>query len=421
MTVTQIVLAEIKHRMTSFLLGAFAVAIVASSVVCGLGLLRVHDAQTESQIAELEASTEAEMKALEDSIRKSMKGLGFNIYIFPEGQDMSEVYAQGYASKTMPESYVSTLANSKIVTVNHLLPQLTQKLTWPEQKRTVLLIGVRGEVPLMHSDPKKPLIHPVDKGKIVLGYELHQALGLKKGDTTTLMGKTLEVSQTHAERGSVDDITIWMNLEEVQELLNKPKLINSILALECNCATVDRLGEVRKEILAILPGTQIIEKGSQALARAEARVKAGKTAKAQMDAINEQRATQRRQRQSLAAAASTGLAVLCLAVIGILAMLNVRDRLREIGILRAIGVGSTTILASFLMRAALIGVVGAVAGIAIGAAILATVYNTPLSSLLRGSELIALAAGLPLLACAAAWLPALYAANQQPAKVLRND
>ena len=112
----------------------------------------------------MEAETARNMDGLEDAIRKSMKGLGFNIFIYPEGQDMAEVYSQGFASKTMPEEYVTTLANSEIVTVNHLLPRLTRKIKWPEQDRTVVLIGVRGEVPLAHKDPKKPLIEPVPAG-----------------------------------------------------------------------------------------------------------------------------------------------------------------------------------------------------------------------------------------------------------------
>ena len=64
--------------------------------------------------------------------------------------DLSDLYAEGYASKLMPESYTQRLAESKLITVRHLLPMLEQKLQWPEQKRTIILIGTRGEVPLSH-------------------------------------------------------------------------------------------------------------------------------------------------------------------------------------------------------------------------------------------------------------------------------
>mgnify|MGYP004057233043 CR=1 FL=1 len=235
-------------------------------------------AEMNVETARMEVKFEAEMKAYEDGVRKTMKGLGFNIFIFPEGQELGEVYAEGFASKTMPEEYVSTLANSKIVTVNHLLPSLTRKLKWPEKERTVILIGIRSEVPIAHRDPKKPLIDPVKKGHIVLGHELHKPLGLSEGNTTTFMGREFIVGKCHAERGTKDDITVWMHLDECQELLDEKGRINAIKALECNCATLDRLGEIRREIAGILPGTKVIETESKALARAEARNKAKKLA-----------------------------------------------------------------------------------------------------------------------------------------------
>ena len=144
MTLPSLILQEIGHRKGNFLLGVLSVAL-AALCFCGTVLaLRTHDVETEKLTASMEEATRQKMAKLEDEIRKSMKGLGFNIFIYPEGQDMSEVYSQGYASKTMPESYVDTLANTKIVTVNHLLPQLTRKITWPEYERTVLLIGRPG-------------------------------------------------------------------------------------------------------------------------------------------------------------------------------------------------------------------------------------------------------------------------------------
>ena len=295
----------------------------------------------------MEAETARNMDGLEDAIRKSMKGLGFNIFIYPEGQDMAEVYSQGFASKTMPEEYVTTLANSEIVTVNHLLPRLTRKIKWPEQDRTVVLIGVRGEVPLAHKDPKKPLIEPVPAGKIV-GYELHKSLGLKTGDSIPIFGKKFSVLKGHSERGTADDITIWMNLAECQELLDQKGRINAILALECNCASIDRLGEIRAEISKILPGTKIIEKGSRALARAEARVKAKSTAdreKLPFSQQTDQRTNESARleelqysRERMASVLIPLVAVLCIAVVGVLSFTNVRDRQSEIGIFRAMGV-----------------------------------------------------------------------------------
>ena len=96
---------------------------------------------------------------------------GFNIHIFPEEQDLGEVHAKGYGSATMPEEYAQKLADSEIVTVNHLLPRLTKMVQWQERERTVLLFGVSGQVPIAFrgANKKKLIMQPVEPGKIVLG------------------------------------------------------------------------------------------------------------------------------------------------------------------------------------------------------------------------------------------------------------
>ena len=443
-----LVLREIAHRKLNFLLGATCVAFTVTLTFGAMALLRAHDLKSNSILekhdlrtveilAKMEAETARNMDGLEDAIRKSMKGLGFNIFIYPEGQDMAEVYSQGFASKTMPEEYVTTLANSEIVTVNHLLPRLTRKIKWPEQDRTVVLIGVRGEVPLAHKDPKKPLIEPVPAGKIVVGYELHKSLGLKTGDSIPIFGKKFSVLKGHSERGTVDDITIWMNLAECQELLDQKGRINAILALECNCASIDRLGEIRAEISKILPGTKIIEKGSRALARAEARVKAKSTADREKATIQASRLDQRTNesarleelqysRERMASVLIPLVAVLCIAVVGVLSFTNVRDRQSEIGIFRAMGVTAGRILQVFLARAFLSGFLGSILGLGLlyflGDTYKEThLFGYALEQLVDSQLLLQSLIFVPVLACLAAWLPSLQAARRDPAEILRYE
>ena len=415
------------------------------ALLCSVALLRDFDRNTEAVLTQtaaankktmagLEARTKVEMAKLENEIRKITKGMGFNIYIFPKDQELSEVYAEGFASKTMPEEYVNTLAKSKAITVNHLLPSLTQKVKWPEQKRTVLLIGVRGEVPFTHKTQKKPLIDPVPEGKAVLGHELHQSLSLTPGDTLELLGRKFTVHRCHDERGTIDDITIWISLKEAQELLDKQGRINAILALECNCATVDRLSEIRQEIATILPDTQVIEKGSQALARAEARKLAKATAEKQMEEtraagreqleiVKQERGDLRGKYEAFAAILVPLVLLVCVLWVGFLTFLNVRERTAEIGILRAIGIGPKSVLTIFLAKAFLTGVSGALIGcllvFVLGANIIGASSADGLNALFRPAEIVLVLVLSPLLACAAAWLPALLASSQDPAAILR--
>ncbi len=438
MKIGRLIWREILHRKLGFGLAVATVAAAIACLVAVAGLLGAHDLRTSAKIEEMnaeaanmEAKFAADVKAYEDSVHKTMKGLGFNVFIFPEGQELGEVYAKGFASKTMPEEYVSRLAESKIVTINHLLPSLTRKLKWPEQERTVILIGIRGEVPLAHRDPKKPLVDRVKKGHLVLGYELHKPLGLTEGNATTFMGREFIVGKCHGERGTKDDITVWMHLSECQELLGEKGRINAIKALECNCATLDRLAEIRREIAGILPGTKVIETESKALARAEARNKAQKLTLDTIAAKKAETAKLRTDRDALRSEDkqkySALLAVVVLAAIiwvGFLAFSNARDRQAEIGILRAMGTPTGTILGALLGRAFLVGLLGT--GITL---LFAFLLSDSLSQgALQGFDLRSLQADVPLvlvstplLACAASWLPALQAANRDPATILRND
>lgn len=378
----------------------------------------------------MEAKFAKEMKAYEDDVRKTMKGLGFNIFIFPEGQELSEVYAEGFASKTMPESYAGTLAESKIVTVNHLLPSLTRKLKWPERERTVILIGIRGEVPIAHRDPKKPLIDPVQKGRIVLGHELHRSLDLKEGNATVFMGREFIVDKCHPERGTKDDITIWMHLGECQELLEEEGRINAIKALECNCATIDRLGEIRREIAGILPGTKVIEIESKALARAEARNKAKKhsqsaiaSKKAESIKLQADRTQLRFEDKQKYTALLTVVILGSMAWVSFLAFANSRDRQAEIGILRAMGISTGSILGALMGRAFLVGLFGAgltlLFAFLLGDTLKGSLHGFDLRSLRGEIPLVLLS--VPVLSCAASWLPALQAANRDPATILLNE
>ena len=420
MTLARLILREIQHRALGFLLGVLAVAVALYAFIATLSLLGKFDQQTNVDLANLNAETEKLLKTHEDDIRKAMKGLGFNIHIYPEGQDLAQIYAKGYGDETMPERYVEKLAQSRIVTVNHLLPQLTRMVEWPERSRTVLLFGVRGEEPIAHRGPnqKKALIDPVPEGKIVLGHELHSTLKLSVGDTVPFLGRDLEIAKLHDQRGGIDDITAWVALHTAQEILESPGRINSILALECNCASLDRLGEVEREIKAILPDTQIIEVESKALARAVARNKAKALREKEAEQFIHGREQLRATRADFSSLLVLLIAALSLAWIAYLTIVNVRERMVEIGTLNAIGVGGGTLLVAVLARALLIGLVGTLFALV---AIALTGQSMFAEASLTPASWIAILAAAPLLAVAAAWIPALVGARRDPATTLRHD
>ncbi len=457
MRLWRLVLREISHRKLNFVLGLLSVTVAVGCLVGALTLLRADDIRTREiliqrkqqvaqRVAQKKQEVEAAGKELEDAMRKITKGLGFNILVLPKEQDLNELQVEGTLSETMKEELVDRLANSKIVTINHLLPLVMRKLHWEEMNRSIILTGTRGEVPLMHRALKQPLRDQVPKGTMVVGYQLHSPSDpsqkkVTQDEKVTLLGREFTVTKLLQERGTVDDYTVWVNLAEAQQMLGMENLVNAILALECNCATEDRVVEIRAEIASILPGTRVIERGPPALARAEARNKARQaaaealkrekqTGAAQLKSERQNRTQFQQRREQFAAVLVPLVFVGCAVWIALLAFGNVRQRNSEIGILRAIGFRSRQILLIFLGKALLMGllgaVVGCVAGLGVGLAF-GDVPGTPEARAeLFASRLLLLVVFLtpvvaPLLSGLATWIPAMLAAGQDPAVVLQEE
>jgi hypothetical protein len=443
MNVLHLILREMQHRVGSSLLALFSVSAAVGCLVGALTLLRADDVRTErilsdkeQDVADAVAAKEADVAQagadLEDAMRKITKGLGFNIYILPGDQDVNELSVHGIVSKTMPASYATKLADSDIITINHLLPMVMEKTTWKEFEEDIILIGTRGEIPLKERALKKPLLQQVPAGSMVVGYGLHSKHGFKKDQKVKLNGREFTVKETLPERGTSDDATVWISLAEAQDMLGRENLINMMQALECNCATEDRVAEIRRDLARILPGTQVIELGDRALARAEARNTAKKTAQ---ETLKRQKAAgaadlqrEKTGRQKLKdehegfAAVLVPLAVFGAAIwIGVLTFGNVRQRRSEIGILRAIGLQSAQILTIFLGKALLIGIVGAVVGYAGGFVVGTTWGGESAAILFAPSDMLLAIVMAPLLASLGSWIPAMLAARQDPAVVLQGE
>ena len=425
MGIPELIFKEIRHRKLSFALGVLAVAAAAGAWVGVWSVLESHDLRTALILQHKEAQTKARMAELDDAVRKAMLRLGFNIVVLPKDQKLDDWYGEDTSSQFLPETYIHTLSTSRVVTVQHILPTLQQKVKWPETRRTIILVGTRGEIP--GADAKKPLLQPVAPGAIILGHELHDSLGLKVGDKLKLLGREFTVAQCHAMRGNKDDITAWIHLRDAQELLEKPGLISAILALECACAWAD-LPKVRQELTALLPGTRVIERGSEALARAEARRKVSEEAQASLVFEREHRANLRRERERLGAVLVPGVLFASAVALMALMLANVRARRTEIGLLRALGVGGGKILALFLGKAFLAGLAGGLLGVALGwlagrqwgAALEASAPEAAAVQFNAVYLLLALVLA-PALAMLASWIPAAWAARQDPAAILAEE
>jgi hypothetical protein len=406
MSILRMVASEIWHRKLNFAIGLTAIIVAVAYAVSALALIESYQQHTAQRVA-----------AMDDEIRKITLAMGFNINVLPAQLNLADFHADDFADKTMPQDYVHRLAVSPLIkSLRHLRPALIRKTLWPEYQRQIVLMGVSGVVPLTHSSNPKPMTEPVPADSMIVGAVLAEQLKLQAGSEVALQGRQFRIQKIYPPRGNKDDITVWIDLGAAQQLLNLPGRINLIQALECNCASIDRLAEIQQEISQVLGAdVQVIELATQAIARAKAR---------ETVRIEGEQTQARLQRRT-----AVEIFLLTIAgslLVGMLALINVRERRAEIGILRALGTSTGGILRLFLTKALLIGLLGSVVGTVLGmlvagrlaAAPEGDALTVPLLSLARLLWIVGLT---PLLTVLASWVPALLAAAEDPAAILSSD
>jgi len=445
MTLWRLVRREITHRKLNFALGVLSVLAAAGSLAATVTLLRAHDVRTEKLVGEKIAEVNKEVARrrrianqraaeLEEAYRKIMLKFGYNLLILPAGQSVTDYHVGGGAEATMPESTVKTLSESGIMTVRHLLPivQRKQVLVAGGRRKEAYLVGCRGEVPLAHRDPKKPLLATVPAGKIILGHEVARELGVTPGETVRTLDVDFEVFKVYEARGNQDDFSAWIELAEAQKLLGLEGRITGILALSCLCTHAE-LDTITRDIARILPGTRVHTMVNDAVIRYESRVRAAEEANdrkrlamlqgdADIQREKDSRAELKAEIQGLTGWIVPLVLVASALAVALLALGNVRDRRREIGVLRALGLRSRQVFAVFLAKAVLTGIVGACAGYTIGfAAAAAWAKSLTLGQIFNPLVPSVVVPAAAALAALASWAPATLAARQDPAVVLREE
>lgn len=373
------ILLEIRHRPAAFILATLAIVATVAFVV---GYLITSAA------------------ALNETKRVT-RDMGFNIRIIPKSADLDEFWIHGFSSKTMPESTIDKLASydNVFMSYNHLVGSLQGFLEW--EGRQVIVTGL---TPAIAAKGKKPMGYSIKEGRIHLGYRVAQRMEVKKGDSVQIKGRSFTVDATLVESGSDDDIRVFMSLKDAQDILNSPGQINEIKAIDCLCLTQDQdpLSLLRAELEKALPEAQVF----------------------QIQHLADARARQRQMGEKMFEKLTPFLLIASAAWVGIMAVMNVKERKHEIGILRAMGHGSGRIAILFLGRAACIGLAGGLVGYAIGNVLAlkmgASIFQVTQVKLNHEWLIWALLVP-PFFSGLAGFIPAMMAVAQDPAESLRES
>ncbi len=332
-----------------------------------------------------------------------MRDMGFNLRIIPKKTDMNKFWATGFSAHSMPEEYVYRFASQKGLSYNHLVAMFQRRVSW--RGREVILTGISPKEVSPPGKKKPPMIFTIKPGTVHIGSELASSLGIEKGDVIDIFGKSFSVARCLPESGSGDDIRIYAHLHDVQGILGMEGRINEIQALECLCFTMspeEFRTTLRKQLARVLPDAKLVEIQSIAVARQKQRWMVEKYFSFIMPFV----------------------LVVCAVWIGTLAMMNVRDRQYEIGIMRALGYSSGKIALLFLGKAVIIGLIGAAVGFGIGTG-LALSYGaeifkvtakmiSPVYGLLGWAITVA-----PAFVALSSFIPAMVAVTFDPALTLR--
>lgn len=380
--ILKLILKEILHRKLNFLLSLLAIMATVAFFV--------------SFFTTGEASKRETIRLTRD--------MGFNLRIIPKETNMDRFWMLGFSEKTMPEEYVNRFMAHKDFSYAHLTATLQKPIIW--NNKQAILIGIAPE--LEPSGKQKSFMSfKIEPGSVYIGYELAKSLRLQNNQEIDILGNNFKIVKCLNETGSNDDISIYAQLPDVQKILDMKGQINEIKALNCLCVTdenQDPLDILREQLAIVLPDANVIQNKTIANARESQRIMIDKYFALIMPFV-----------------------VIVFAIwIGALAMTNVQDRKNEIGVLRALGYGSTKITVLFLGRAIVIGLIGAAVGFFIGN-MLALSYGSgifkvtakmikPLYNLLTWSLVAA-----PLFAALAAFIPTMIAVTQDPALTLREE
>ncbi len=342
-------------------------------------------------------------KASERETARLMLSMGYNVHIIARDADAGAFLITGIPNETMPAGYLDKLADQRSISYNHLLATLEGRTTWRGME--ILVTGIAPEV--CPPGQKKPsMMFQVDTGMVYVGHRIAESLQLKDGDTISLGGKELKVKKCLSESGGLDDMRIQCSLRDAQEILNQPGRITAIRAVDCLCFEKgDPVVTLRKEIGEILPKTQVL----------------------QIKALANARAKQRQMIHNIFALMLPFVVTACGVWIGVLAVMNVRDRRQEIGLLRALGYNTGAVCLLFLGKAVVMGLGGAAAGFLLGTGLGLRygpdVFELTAKAMIRWEPSLLMFACLlaPAFAIVASFVPTMIAITYDPAATLRED
>ena len=338
MKLYQIVLKDITRRKKRMLYASLGVVIGVATIVAVLTIALAGEMNIYGQLEKYGANLVV-MPAISD-IDVGLGGLSLGTlavgenYIYednlPEVRQITDgmikealgIEDEGDIATIAPRLYMSTEIKATFVIVVGVDPQQERQLkTWWRIRE--------GEY-LENAD------------QALVGATAAELLELNVGDKIAPNGREVIIAGILEETGSDEDYQVFLHIKTAQEAFDKEGLVSSIdvRALCSACPTSNIAGSINGNI----PGV-----------RAVAVKQIAETEMGMMEKVS----------RFLLALAGITLAVGCFGVVNTM-LTSVHERIKDIGIMRAVGASRNQIIKVFLYEAVIVGIVGGFLGYVVG-------------------------------------------------------
>jgi putative ABC transport system permease protein len=317
----KIVLKEIRYRKLNFIFSVVAVTVAVASIVAFYTMTKESWNET----------------------RRLTRDMGYNLRIISKKTNMIDFWKNGYSTNLFSQDNIKKLIPNYKISYAHLTGILHKEYNF--HGKSILVTGVAPDMD-WKMGKKTSMIFQIKPKEAYIGYEISLEFGLKKGDGIELLGEKFIVGEVLSETGSERDSQVYLNLETAQRVFNLENQITEIKALNCLCLAKGKnpIDLLRAEIESLLPNAKVVMNNTISVAR-------------------------KRQREMVEAYFSYLLPFfikICFLWLSALFIINVNSRKEEIGIFKSLGYTSFSISSLFVVRALVIGIIGALFGFLLG-------------------------------------------------------